>query len=75
MLAATMTAGCTLFRKSNRPKESPAISSEVEETFRRRWIEKRVAELAAQGVASPAAEAQADNEFRERFGFTRGGNK
>ncbi|MBI5688548.1 MAG: hypothetical protein HZC55_00515 [Verrucomicrobia bacterium] len=67
--ALVATTGCSLFRKSNRPKESSAISSEVEATFRQRWLDKRIAELTAQGVAAPAARTQAEQEFRDRFGF------
>lgn len=67
----TLTSGCTLFRKSSKPKESSAISSEIEENFRRRWVDNRIAELVAQGMAAEAARPQAEREFRERFGFTR----
>ena len=71
-LAATLafSTGC-LSRKSKAKKESSAIASEVEETFRVRWVEKRVGELAAQGAAPEAARAQADREFIERYGFNR----
>jgi hypothetical protein len=67
--ALALSGGCLFFKKANRPKESSAISSEVEATFRVRWVEKRVAELTAQGVAAPAARTQADQEFSDRFGF------
>lgn len=70
LLAAVLAStGCSLFRKSSRPKESTAISSEVEATFRQRWVEKRVAELSAQGVAAEAARTQANREFNERYQF------
>lgn len=69
LVALLASTGCSLFRKSNRPKESSAISSEVEATFRQRWLEKRVAELTAQGVAAETARTQADREFRERYQF------
>lgn len=71
-LAATLalTSGCGLFsRKSSRPKESSAIASEVEESFRKRWVDKRVGELTAQGQTPDAARTQADAEFRERYAF------
>ena len=64
-----LATGCLFSRKSNRPKESSAISSEVEATFHQRFLEKRVAELTAQGVAPEAARAQAEKEFRDRYGF------
>lgn len=66
-----LSTGCSLFRKGDRKKESSAIAAEVEATFRRRWIEKRTAEIVAQGVAAEAARVQAENEFRERFAFAR----
>lgn len=75
LMLAAATSGCTLFRKSSRPKESSAISSEVEENFHRRWVEKRSAELVAQGVAAAAAQTQAENEFREKYDFSRPGRK
>lgn len=68
-LLTLSATGCILGKKKNRTKESSAISSEVEATFRQRWLEKRVAELAAQGVAADAARTQAEQEFRERFQF------
>lgn len=72
LLASLLCAtGCSMFsKKSGRVKENPAIASEVEETFRRRWVDKRVSELTAQGVAADAARAQAQTEFREKYGFS-----
>jgi hypothetical protein len=67
--ALLLSTGCLFSKKTNRPKESSAISSEVEATFRLRWMEKRMAELTAQGVAAGPARAQAEQEFRDRFGF------
>jgi hypothetical protein len=66
--ALTFSTGC-VFSKKDRPKESSAISGDVEATFRLRWIEKRSAELTAQGVAAPAAKSKAEEEFRERYHF------
>ena len=70
-----LTSGCFFSKKTNRPKESSAISADVEESFRRRWVEKRTAELTAQGSGGEAARTKAEAEFRERFGYTRAGNK
>ncbi len=67
--ALLLTTGCLFSKKSGRTKESSAISADVEETFRRRWIEKRVGELTLQGLTAEAARAQADTEFREKYGF------
>jgi hypothetical protein len=68
--AIALTSGCGMFSKKNpRAKESSAIASEVEESFRKRWMDKRVAELTAQGQTPEAARTQADGEFRERYAF------
>ena len=75
VILLALSSGCQLFRKKDRVKENPAISSEVEATFRQRWLEKRVAELTAQGIAADAARAQAEQEFRERFQFGTGVKK
>ena len=74
-LVATLVAlmplagGCSLFSKKARAKESTAIAGEVEATFRQRWVDKRVGELVAQGMAAEAARAQAGREFDERYQF------
>jgi hypothetical protein len=65
----TLSTGCLFSRKSRGAKEGSAIASENEETLRRRWVEKRVSELTAQGTAAEAARTQAESEFREKFGF------
>ena len=68
---ALLSTGCSLFsKKSDKPKESSAIAADVEETFRRRWVEKRTGELTAQGVDAATANTQAANEFQARFGLT-----
>lgn len=71
LAAATLalSTGCLFSKK--KPKESSAIAGEVEETFRRRWLDKRVAELVAQGTAADAARLQADTEFQERYSFAK----
>jgi hypothetical protein len=70
-----LSTGCFFARKKPAPKENTAIAAEVEESFRRRWLDKRAAELVAQGTAAEAARTQADSEFRERYGFMRAGQK
>lgn len=70
--ALSLASGCGMFSKKNAgPKENPAIASDVEETFRRRWMDKRVGELTAQGMTPDTARAQADKEFRDRYAFDR----
>lgn len=63
------TSGCNLFRKSKKPKENPAIASEVEAEFRARWMDRRVAELVTAGADASTAQSQADTEFRERYPY------
>ncbi|QYM78629.1 hypothetical protein K0B96_15195 [Horticoccus luteus] len=73
LLAVTtvFSAGCFHFRKKDRkPKENPAIATQVEEEFKQRWIEKRGAELVSKGVRPDLAREQALNEFRVRYGYT-----
>ena len=69
LFSFTFSTGCAFSKKAGRAKESNAIASEVEETYRKRWVDKRVGELVAQGVAADAARAQAENEFTEKYGF------
>ncbi len=69
-LATLLTSGCLFSKKTAEPKENPSIPGAVEESLRQRWIEKRAAELVAQGKAADVARTQADAEFRERYGFT-----
>ncbi len=75
LVFAAASSGCTLFRKSDRPKESSAIASDVEETFRRRWMDQRVGQIVAQGATPESARIQAETEFRERFAFAASAKK
>jgi hypothetical protein len=69
-LAALLTSGCLFSKKSSQPKENPSIAGSVEESFKVRWIDKRVGELVAQGKAAEVARNQATQEFNERYVFT-----
>lgn len=71
-LVAALNGGCFLRRTPKPPKESGSIASEVEATFRQRWVDQRVAQLKAQKVADDAARAQAEAEFREKFEYLQG---
>jgi hypothetical protein len=81
LLSASVTlilfsTGCGLFsKKSEKKKESSAIAADVEESFRRRWVDKRTGELTAQGIAADVARPQAETEFRNRYNFTKAGQK
>ena len=68
-----LLAGCKHGPK--KPKENPAVASEIEEGFKQRWVEKRAAELMALGQRPDLARQQAIDEFRERFGYTHAAGK
>ena len=61
-LALVLCTGC-IFSKRSRARENTTITGEVQETFRKRWVDRRTAELVAQGTAAEAARAQAERDF------------
>lgn len=70
-LIASSVTGCNLFRKNKKPKENPAIASEVEGEFRQRWVDRRVTELVSAGTDALTARNQAETEFRERYPYVK----
>lgn len=62
-------SGCMFWRKSEKPKESTAIAADVEASFRQRWLDKRAAEIVAQGENAEFARGQAAREFAEKFEY------
>jgi hypothetical protein len=75
VITLVLSTGCIFSKKAQRPKESSAISADIEESFRKRWVDKRAAEIGAQGTAADAARTKAEAEFRDRYGYTRAGQK
>ena len=74
---ALLGAGCALWPFSNKgpqpkhdPDLDPHVSTQVEMEFRQRWVEKRSADLIAQGILPDAAHDQALAEFRVKFSYT-----
>ena len=67
--ALTLTTGCSLFKKSQKPKEVQNLAADTDENFRQRFVDKRAAELVAQGLAENAARAQAQEEFKVRYSY------
>ena len=63
-------SGCHFFSKNKKPKENPAIATEVEMGFKQRWLAKREADLTAKGSTAEAARQQALAEFNEQYKFT-----
>ncbi len=66
-LIALFTSGCLFSKKDKGPKENPSIPGSVAETFKTRWVDKRVAELVAQGQTADVARAQALKEFAAKY--------
>jgi hypothetical protein len=52
------------------PKEDSHIATASERDFKQRWVDKRSAELVAQGLAPDTARAQATAEFNTKFSAT-----
>ena len=73
ILPLALFASCSHTKK--KPKENPAIATEVEEGFKQRWIEKRGADLIALGLRADIARQQAIDEFHARFGYTHAADK
>jgi hypothetical protein len=66
LLAALSLGGCINFTK---PKP---IAGEVEESFKTRWVAKRMAELQANGTATDPRDARAIaiDEFKKKYEYT-----
>jgi len=73
LLPLALLAGCKHGPK--KPKDNPAIATEVEEGFKQRFVEKRSAELVAQGMRIDLARQQAIDEYRDRYGYTHAADK
>ncbi len=58
-------------RSSMKEKMSNAPASEMEASFKQRWIEKRTGELVAAGVIADAAREKAAGEFKTQFEYIR----
>lgn len=67
--------GCLFSKKNPKPKENAAVASETEQALKQRFVDKRVGELVAQGVATDAARTQALEEFKHRYGYTGAAHK
>jgi hypothetical protein len=68
-------SGCTFWKKSKKPKQNPALASEVEGDFRQRWMEHRMGEITAAGTDATTARTQAEAEFREKYPYIRDAKK
>lgn len=62
----TLASGC--FHRPRQP--TPEIAADVEESFKQRWIAKRMTELQASGVTDGReARRQAEEEFRKKYQY------
>jgi hypothetical protein len=66
--ATFLFTGCSTFKKKS--PEEKSITTQVEQSFKQRWIERRSSELVGQGQSGEAARNQAVSEFRQRYEFT-----
>jgi hypothetical protein len=73
VMSFVLSAGC--WHSKKKPKETTAVATDVEEGFKLRFMEKRTAELTAQGVRIDVARQQALDEFRARYSYTRAADK
>jgi outer membrane biogenesis lipoprotein LolB len=73
LVPLALATACSHTKK--KPKENPAYASEVEQTFKQRWVEKRAAELMALGLRPDLARQQALEEYSVRFRYTHAADK
>lgn len=73
LVSLVLSAGC--WHSKKKPKEVTAVATDVEEGFKLRWIEKRSADLVAQGMRIDIARQQAIDEFKVRYSYTRAADK
>lgn len=73
LLPVALAAGCS--HKTKKPKENPALASDVEDSFKQRWVEKRANELMALGLRPDLARQQAIEEYQVRFKYTHSADK
>ncbi|HEX2854599.1 MAG TPA: hypothetical protein VHO24_15315 [Opitutaceae bacterium] len=77
LLTATLllSSGCLFSKKTKKPRENSSIAADTDESFRQRFLDRRVAELTATGQNADAARAQAAEEFKTRYGYTSAAKK
>jgi len=71
LLAALFLSGCFSFTKT------PPIAGQVEDSFKTRWVAKRMSELQATGAATDPREARriAVEEFKKKYEYTAAAQK
>ena len=69
-LTLFLATGCLFSKGSDRAKRRTPVTAEVQETFQKRWVDRRVSELVAQGTEAGVARAQAEREFHATYNFS-----
>jgi len=69
MALASFATLATVSGCSSKPKQSPRVAEQVEDSFRQRWIAQRMGQLQASGQATDARQARrmATDEFKLRY--------
>jgi len=76
LVPLALAAGCKSNpNKPKKPKENPAMASEIEDSFKQRWVEKRANELMGLGLRPDLARQQALEEFKVRYQYTHSADK
>lgn len=74
LLAATVavsSSGCMFWKKKNKHAKPSYAVSELETSFKARWIEKRAADLVGSGKSASEATQLATQEFEQKFAYTK----
>jgi len=69
-LTLVLATGCLFSKSSDRSKRRTPVTAEVQETFQKRWVDRRVSELVAQGIEAGVARVQAEQEFHATYNFS-----
>ena len=71
LLALSLVFAGTACRSHKKDGMSDKPATEMEASFKQRWLEKRVNDLVATGVAADLAREQANRDFKAQFEFIR----
>jgi hypothetical protein len=67
--ALAFCGGCLFPKNFSKQKKEKHVSADMEKEFQQRWMEKRVGDLTAQGLAPGAAQAQAAAEYQAKYSY------
>lgn len=71
LLALSFALTGTACRSHKKDGISDKPATEMEASFKQRWLEKRVNDLVATGIAADVAREQANRDFKAQFEFIR----